>query len=94
MKFTINYTKHNSLLYIVSTEGSSDRIIARLINMTIDEYQTILLEKFNGILFNDISGKFYDKLDEYAQIYFKEKEHAEKAIDWIESIIVMKKLAN
>jgi hypothetical protein len=85
MKFNVlNIT--NGLFYIHAIIGASDFFIADICKLHIKKYQDILLTKFNAIFYTPPNGS--------TQIYFKEKEDAEKAIEWIESIIVMNKLTN
>jgi hypothetical protein len=57
-----------------------DKGTAKLLNIFIDDYKTIMKNKFNA------------KLSSYNQVFFKTKKDAKKALEWIESKYLIIKL--
>jgi uncharacterized protein YktB (UPF0637 family) len=66
-----------SAMYNVMYTGE----FARLVRMEKDEYINLMKDKFNACV--EGTNK---------ELYYKSSEDAEKAIEWIESMILMKKL--
>lgn len=61
--------------------GSSDEYLACLCGLNEKQYQNIMLIQYNAIPISKVPS-----------IYFKEFHEAEKAIEWIDSMVLMEKL--
>jgi hypothetical protein len=59
----------------------TDNLVASMLNLTTTEYKRILVERFNGI-----------NLSEPNEVYFRTKLDAQRAADWINSVMVTIKL--
>jgi hypothetical protein len=86
MLFRIESNHYNGNYYITlwdyknKTNFINDKNIAKLINISFEKYQKILLNQFNGVY----------KFDN--NIVFNKENDIKQTIEWIESKIIMKKM--
>lgn len=59
--------------------------ISNLIGINVDEYEKIMIEEFNG-------NRSCDIICKYEKIIFIDEEMFNKAIEWLESALTIKKL--
>jgi len=71
--------------YVKSIESDYD--VCHLLDIPMTSYKEKLLKEFNGFLCND-----YETSINGFNCYFKSEEDCMKAVDWLNSILVMKKL--
>lgn len=83
IKFTIKEARNGGCYYIFNEKISCDIYIANKINMNLDKYRQFLIKNFNGF----VKGKL-------EEIYFPTVEDANKAKEWIESMLVFNKITN
>lgn len=89
IKANINDNKHGYYIFLSSADkgytdsdkniAASDKNIAAYLQLELNDYQKHLVNNYNAYL---IKGK------EYNELYFMLKEDADKAIEWIDSIIL------
>lgn len=82
IKANINDNKHGYYIFLSSADKEytdSDKNIAAYLQLELNDYQKHLVDNYNAYL---IKGK------EYNELYFMLKEDADKAIEWIDSIIL------
>lgn len=93
MKFFIDKRNNEELFYINNAIDESDDSIAELCGFDENSYKKIMLKQFNAVLFHIRKQCICDKIHGDAYIFFTKIEDAEKAILWIESMMVMNKLS-
>jgi hypothetical protein len=62
-----------------------DQMIAQHLNISADYYQKYLADNFNGDIIYFESGNRYE-------VYFKNKIDANKAVEWVDSLLIAKQL--
>lgn len=83
MEFSIFETSDH-LFYIHKYGDTRDKDIALLCNVDLKYYRDILIVIYNAIQLNK---------DTSYELFFKTQEDTKNAIEWIESMIVINKLA-
>lgn len=85
-RFIIDSSHIGCYLSEISGENNSprsaDSYLANLCGISIEEYRKVMLTKFNALPLSSWRPS----------IYFRKRKEVEKAIEWIESMIVMNKL--
>lgn len=74
--------KNDQGFYLMYDTETMDDSLAKLCGISLTKYKCILQSEYEAIL-----------LTKYKQIYFKSKEQAEKALEWLESMILIEKLS-
>jgi len=94
IKFIVRENKPNRFFYIskmtdINVEYPHDFNIARLINIDLNIYRSILETEFNS----DLRNKEFCKDPYFFGISkFSSKHDAQRAVDWINSTILMNRL--
>ena len=95
-KFVIKETKNK--FYFDDTYNSHliDNDIALLLSIKVDDYQTKLISDFGGFIgesiYTDTGMENWLSLYRQPQTFFSDFKNAKRALEWIESILVMNKL--
>lgn len=79
--YEIHYESKHYKSYFIQFNGYLyDKDIARCVRLTILGYRTIMKEQFNSIS------------ETWQEVSFKTKEDAEKACEWLESLLLLREM--